>query len=63
MDRILRILKLVFVALVMTFAAAGAGMGIIFPNHRDKYMEPEVKIELVEKKEEEVDEEEEEVKG
>lgn len=48
-------MRILFLALLMLLAASGMGMGSIFPNHREKYQNNEVRIEMTEKRENEED--------
>ncbi len=54
MDRLKKILRLFGLVVMIILASSGLGIsGVIFPNHKDKQLLPEIKIELVEEKEEE----------
>ncbi len=46
-------LRLIVLTLLLILASVGVGMISIFPNYRDRYMNNEIKIELVEKEKEE----------
>lgn len=58
MDRLKKILRLFGLSLIIILASAGLGIsGVIFPNHKDKQLLPETKIEQVDEKEEDDEEE------
>lgn len=51
-----------YISVFILLASFGLGMGILGPNHRERFMNNETRIELVEKKADESDAEEEEIK-
>ncbi len=54
MNKLKKIVRLVCLALLILLACMGAGF--ILPNNRGRFMNNEVKIELVEEKDDETDE-------
>lgn len=56
MKRVKQALRLLFIILLLILAASGIGIGNIFYT-RERYMDKEIKIERVEKKEDEEDDE------
>lgn len=55
MNILKKLLRILFLTFLVLLAASGIGMGSIFPNHREKYQNNEVRIELAEKKENDED--------
>ena len=55
MEKTKKILRFVAFVFFILLASIGLGMGQVFSNTRENYMEAEIKIEQVEKKEDEDD--------
>lgn len=53
MNKFKKIVRLVFLVLLILLACIGAGF--VLPNNRGRFMDNEVKIELVEEKDDETD--------
>jgi hypothetical protein len=57
MEKVKKGLRLLFMILFLVVAAFGIGMGNVLNNSRERYMDKEIRIENVTKKDEEDDEE------
>jgi hypothetical protein len=55
MEKVKRSLRLLFLILFLTVAAFGIGLTGFLNNNRERYMDVEIRIENVDKKEEEED--------